>query len=422
MRRIWLLAVLALVVGACGDGSESSSGNGGDGEERTVLVDYKHDEFTSAFLSYYPKAVKIRPGDSVKFRQDWTGEPHSVTMGKIVDDFIENFETFREYDSPEAALAAGETQETVDRVSETFSKFPAMTKGFEIVAAGAEPCYVDDVADAPLVYDVETDAVLLDAVCPTKGSPQPEFNGRQALYNSGFIPYEGKRANEFTVDIAKDTTPGTYQYYCNYHFIFMGGSVEVVEPGTKIPSQSEVSKQARKEIEADAAEPAAKAKQARAVKPGAQVDGVTLPLAGRAINPENMSQAIINEFLPKEQTSKVGDKVTWTFDGSVHTVSFNVPKYFPIFRVSEKDGSVVWDPQSHEPVGFDVPKQDTLRQEETPPPVTADAGKWDGKGGFHSSGALNPGDTFSVTFTKPGTYSYACVLHPQMVGTLVVKS
>ncbi len=421
MRRIWLLAVLALVLGACGGGSESASGGDG-GEVRTVLVDYKHDEFTSAFLSYYPKAVRIRPGDSVKFEQDWTGEPHSVTMGKVVDDFIEFFPKFQKYESPDAALAAGETQEFVDEVLATFSKFPAMTEGFETVAAGAEPCYVDDVAEAPVVRDAESGSALADVECPTKGRRQPAFTGRQAIYNSGFIPFDGEQANEFVVDIAKDATPGTYQYYCNYHFIFMGGSVEVVEPGTKIPSQLEVSKQARKEIEIDAAEPAAKAKEARAKKPGAEVDGVTLPLAGRAVNPENDTLAIINEFLPKEQTSKVGEKVTWTFDGAVHTVSFNVPKYFPIFRVDEKDGTVVWDPQSHEPVGFDIPKQRNNRTAETIPPVAADAGKWDGKGGFHSSGALNPGDTFSVTFTKSGTYSYACVLHPQMVGTLVVKS
>ena len=51
-----------------------------------------------------------------------------------------------------------------------------------------------------------------------------------------------------------------------------------------------------------------------------------------------------------------------------------------------------------------------------------DVGTWDGKGGFHSSGALEHGDRFSVTFTRPGTYSYACVLHPQMVGTVVVRA
>jgi amicyanin len=36
------------------------------------------------------------------------------------------------------------------------------------------------------------------------------------------------------------------------------------------------------------------------------------------------------------------------------------------------------------------------------------------------SGALDTNDTYSFTFTKPGTYKYFCTLHPQMVGTIVV--
>ena len=30
-------------------------------------------------------------------------------------------------------------------------------------------------------------------------------------------------------------------------------------------------------------------------------------------------------------------------------------------------------------------------------------------------------DSYSVTFTKPGVYSYFCSLHPKMVGKVVVK-
>ncbi|HKO63910.1 MAG TPA: plastocyanin/azurin family copper-binding protein [Candidatus Nitrosocosmicus sp.] len=31
------------------------------------------------------------------------------------------------------------------------------------------------------------------------------------------------------------------------------------------------------------------------------------------------------------------------------------------------------------------------------------------------------GNTFSVTFEKPGTYNYLCILHPWMTGTIVVR-
>jgi plastocyanin len=38
------------------------------------------------------------------------------------------------------------------------------------------------------------------------------------------------------------------------------------------------------------------------------------------------------------------------------------------------------------------------------------------------SPALDTDDSFSVTFSKPGTYSYFCSVHPKMVGTIVVKA
>ncbi len=37
------------------------------------------------------------------------------------------------------------------------------------------------------------------------------------------------------------------------------------------------------------------------------------------------------------------------------------------------------------------------------------------------SRALDTDDSYSFTFTAPGTYDYFCGLHPQMVGKIVVK-
>jgi amicyanin len=39
---------------------------------------------------------------------------------------------------------------------------------------------------------------------------------------------------------------------------------------------------------------------------------------------------------------------------------------------------------------------------------------------FPASPGLDTGDTYSYTFTKPGTYSYYCTLHPFMKGKVVV--
>lgn len=41
--------------------------------------------------------------------------------------------------------------------------------------------------------------------------------------------------------------------------------------------------------------------------------------------------------------------------------------------------------------------------------------------GAFNSGNMNPGDTFSFTFTTPGVYQYICTYHPWMKGTVIVK-
>ena len=40
---------------------------------------------------------------------------------------------------------------------------------------------------------------------------------------------------------------------------------------------------------------------------------------------------------------------------------------------------------------------------------------------FPKSKALDTDDSYSFTFTTPGTYQYFCYLHPKMVGTIVVE-
>jgi plastocyanin len=273
----------------------------------------------------------------------------------------------------------------------------------------------------PLFSDPETEEIDEDAECVTQGEPQPDFTGRQALYNSGFIAPEGESADTFVLPVADDAEPGTYFYYCNYHWTHMSGTVEVVEPGQPIPSQDEVNRQARKEIEEDAKIALEKLEEAEdAEEVESSVGKLSLPLAGREADEDYA--VIINEFLPSKIEARRNRPVTWTFDGIPHTVSFNVPKYFPVFTVDDDTGEVEWNPKSYEPEGWEVPERPDSDDDEDAPPRNVDVGKWDGSGGFHSSGALDPGESFTVTFTKSGTYAYACVLHPQMVGTVTVKA
>ncbi len=56
-----------------------------------------------------------------------------------------------------------------------------------------------------------------------------------------------------------------------------------------------------------------------------------------------------------------------------------------------------------------------INNDDVPHTVTA-------TGGSFNSGNLNAGQTWSHTFTTPGTYAYYCAYHQWMTGTVVVKS
>jgi plastocyanin len=53
-------------------------------------------------------------------------------------------------------------------------------------------------------------------------------------------------------------------------------------------------------------------------------------------------------------------------------------------------------------------------KDDEPHTVVSDAG-------LFRSGALDTGESFSFKFDRPGTYRYACSIHPRMVGTIVVQ-
>lgn len=63
------------------------------------------------------------------------------------------------------------------------------------------------------------------------------------------------------------------------------------------------------------------------------------------------------------------------------------------------------------PVGASVT---WTNRDEEPHTVTSPDGK------FKGSAAMDTGDTFKMVFTKPGTYTYFCTVHPFMTGTIVV--
>jgi plastocyanin len=107
------------------------------------------------------------------------------------------------------------------------------------------------------------------------------------------------------------------------------------------------------------------------------------------------------KFLPGSITINAGDSITWTLGANGHTVYFPGAAKVPDFVVPGKSkGQLLFNSVFYYPSGK----------------------AYNGSGPF-SAGALEPGFRMSttVTFTKPGTYTYLCAFHPGMEGTVVVQ-
>jgi plastocyanin len=98
-------------------------------------------------------------------------------------------------------------------------------------------------------------------------------------------------------------------------------------------------------------------------------------------------------FYPSALTVNAGDTVTWSFPaGEPHTVSFPLPGTSPVSPT---------DPTAPMPLGGTT---------------------YDGST-YVSSGFLLGGATYSLTFTKPGTYTYVSLPQaPLATGTIVVQA
>ena len=398
--RLWGVAVAGLALAACS--------SVGAGSVPTVLVDYSHDEFASQFMSFFPKSVEVHAGDTVTFRQTWTGEPHTVTLGTVIGPVLETtVPLLDEYgELPEHEVPP----EVMEEYGKAMSTLPPMeNEAGEIVQGIMQPCVV---ATGEIPQG--------DGPCPDRDL-QP-FTGTETYYNSGVIPFEGSGQNRFDLRLADTIAPGSYPFFCAIHGPLQSGVLEVVPDDEPVPSPRDIAVRARAEIDEEAGPMEDYFLRARdegvLVVGGQRHEGnfagiVTRPQAG-------MVTGQVNEFLPKDVTVPVGEPVTWRMFGA-HSVAFDVPEYFPIVEFAD-DGTVTYNDAVNEPAGGAPP----LPTEDEPPPegpLVVDGGTWDGSG-FYSSGTLwSPEHVeFTLRFSEPGTYPYACLIHPPMVGTVRVTS
>ncbi len=186
------------------------------------------------------------------------------------------------------------------------------------------------------------------------------------------------------------TKPGSYSFFCAIH-PNMKGTITVVSSGT-------VSKQA----DLDAAGAATYATELAAIKAVHAAQPQTPASAAKAgggtaytfIAGGETQNAAVMQYTPASYDIKVGDSITWASNGNIpHTVTFGPPP--------------AGDPFAATP---NVP-----------------TGGFDGSQPANSAiiGVGYPaGQTFTLTFTKAGSYHYICLLHAAqgMVGVVNVAA
>lgn len=400
MKRVVLIALVVALLPACA--------SLGSGPERVVLVDYRNDEFGSHYWRFFPGSIEAHAGDTIVFRRQWTGEPHTVTFGRLAD---RSLDAVTAVEQRYADLDEDSPDELLDRAEAEYNAalggLPVFDPYRDASAQNAEqPCYLER---GPPPSDPDTP-------CSKREQQQPRFDGRQSYYSSGFIPPSGPSDNEYRVRLSDDIQPGTYRYYCVIHFPDMQGRVVVKPEGTGVASQSELNRRALAEIR-ELSRPLEHAYR-EAGKGQVRTAGAIArqPIAGFHYGEEFTTA--VDAFVPRSINTRVGRPVTWTIVGA-HTVSFGVPRYLPIYFVDD-DGTVRRNPVVDRAAGGSpkAPPVDFAQHI-----VEIDGGTYDGSG-FLSSGLLGsePYSLYTLRFSKPGRYKYACLVHPPMVGTVVVSN
>jgi plastocyanin len=88
-------AIVGIVVLAVASGASARSSRQVFGSQTfTVNVDGHNPAANESFLSYFPAVVRVHAGDTIVFHHVGNGEPHTVTLGTLLDNVLTQFEKF----------------------------------------------------------------------------------------------------------------------------------------------------------------------------------------------------------------------------------------------------------------------------------------------------------------------------------------
>ena len=197
------------------------------------------------------------------------------------------------------------------------------------------------------------------------------------------------------------TAAGSFPYFCLLH-PGMHGMVVVQPAGTPYPkTQAEYNEVATVASQASLGAGITALYQTKPAASTTNADGTT---NHNVLTGSSVGQASAMRFLPGALTISVGDTVTWTSADALnpHTVTFAPDGNYPEFPT----------PASLTPAGGPTYDGSTFTNSGviTPPGVTVP--------GFPSI------TTYTLKFTKPGTYIYHCLVHDPngMIGKIRVVS
>lgn len=334
--------------------------------------------------------VALAPAASAQTKVVYAGGPAKFkkALGKSgagVNNFLVNRITIHVGDTVEwngASLSGG--FHTVDIPKLHGSDLPL------IVPTGSTVTGANDAAGNPFWFNGNVPVLGFDPLLfmPVGGTT---YNGTKRV-DSG-LPL-GKPHN-FKV---KFTAVGTYKYFCDVHY-GMGGTVVVKAKGAAIPSAKNDAATLKKQEQKYLAE----AKRVAKTKPPAgQVSlGASGPggLEVFAMFPSvlNINAGTTVQFVMSRQTRETH---TATFGPASYVnplaASFAGPAPAPAaVYPSDPPGQITLSPTSH-------------------------------GNGFANTGALDRDSTTplpaigAIKFTTPGTYTYQCLIHPFMRGTIIV--
>ncbi len=225
-------------------------------------------------------------------------------------------------------------------------------------------------------------AAQLQVVTPQKNGPPLVTVGPQFALPSPRTTYDGsgvahsgilqKGAGPMSTWSLTFTKPGIYRYYCLFHS----------DPAAAATSMSGV------------------------------VEVVSRPAAAHVYHvtggyDNGTAREVADAFFPEDLTIHAGDTVVWS-PGGFHTVAFGAPALIAQLRhsfitaVPHQSGppTLVYNPRVIFPSGGAI---------------------YDGTGFVNSGLLIAPKPhAFSLTFTKPGVYTYGCLVHPGMDGVITV--